>query len=65
MAEQRYIEIVINVDGEIVSEVKGVLGPDCEGLADWLKELGAVTEDRKTPDYRRQQQRVTVQQVGH
>jgi len=56
MAEQKYIEIVINADGEIESEVKGVLGPDCEGLADWIEELGTVTEHRHTPEYYRRQQ---------
>jgi hypothetical protein len=58
-----FIEIAINDEGEIESEVKGVLGPDCEGLADWLEELGDVVEHRRTPDYYRRQavgSRVTV-----
>jgi hypothetical protein len=49
------IEITINEEGEIESEVKGVLGPDCEGLSDWLEELGDTVEHHHTPDYRRQQ----------
>jgi len=61
---QEFIEITINEEGEIESEVKGVLGPDCEGLADWLAELGDVVEHRRTPDYHRRQTRVARAKVG-
>jgi len=63
MSEQ-FIEIEINEDGEIISEVHGVLGPDCEGLAHFLKDLGTVVEDRRTPDYNRQQARTNRVRVG-
>jgi len=63
MAE-KYIEVVINADGEIESEAKGVLGPDCEGLANWLEELGDVVEHRHTPEYYRRQRVGTHVQVG-
>lgn len=53
MANDKFLEIVIDADGNITSEVHGVLGPDCEDLAEWVKGLGVVTEDRRTPDYHR------------
>jgi hypothetical protein len=45
------IEIVIDENGQIKSEVKGVAGADCSKLSKWLDDLGAVTEDRHSPDY--------------
>lgn len=59
-----YIEITIDEDGQIESEVHGVLGPDCERLVDWLDELGHVAETRRTPDYHRQQQRGRRQRIS-
>jgi len=64
MPQQEYVEITINEEGEIVSEVKGVLGPDCEKLVGWLKELGNVVEHHHTPDYRRQQTMTRRQHAG-
>ena len=43
-----YIDITIDAEGNIISEVHGVLGPGCEGLVDWVKDLGTVEVDRKT-----------------
>jgi len=53
-AKQAYIDIEIDAGGNITSEVHGVLGPGCEGLADWVKDLGVVTVDRKTRDWHRE-----------
>ena len=64
MSQEQYIDIEITEDGEIVSEVVGVLGPDCEGLAHFLKDLGVVVEDRRTPDYTRQQARTNRVRAG-
>ena len=64
MPQQEYVEITINEEGEIVSEVKGVLGPDCEKLVGWLKELGNVVEHHHTPDYRRSQTTTRRQHAG-
>jgi len=63
------IEITITEDGEIQSKVKGVLGPDCEGILDFLEELGDVVEHRRTSDYYRRQttgtgRRLTVGEHG-
>jgi hypothetical protein len=49
-----YIDITIDEEGNIISEVHGVLGPGCEGLVDWVKDLGTVEADRKTRDYGRE-----------
>jgi len=56
---QEYVEVVISEEGEIESEVHGVLGPECEELVGWLEELGETVEHRRTPDYQRQQMRGT------
>ncbi len=52
--------IDIKVDGKVTGEVKGVAGPECHPLSEWLDELGEVLEDKQTPDYRKphEQQRV-------
>ena len=46
-------ELIIDItpDGKVIGEVKGVEGASCAPLSEWLDELGAVLEDRKTPDY--------------
>ncbi len=60
MAKGHTIEIVITEEGKILGEVEDVLGPDCEGLLDFLKELGDVEEQQRTQAYyRRQAQRST------
>lgn len=51
MKNPHIIEIVIDKNGKITSEVKGVLGADCSALTKWLDELGVVEVDSKTPDY--------------
>jgi len=53
------IEVVITEDGQIQGEVHGVQGPICEKLSQFLDEAGEVVEDRKKPEYYRQQS------VGH
>ena len=45
------IEIVIDRDGKLTSEVKDIAGADCTTLTKWLDELGEVEVDSKTPDY--------------
>lgn len=45
------LNITISPNGQVTSEVKGVAGPGCEQLQQWLAELGDVTVDRRTPDY--------------
>jgi hypothetical protein len=53
------IEIIITEDGQIQGEVDGVLGPDCEGMLDFLKDLGAINEEGRTRDYHRKPRRRT------
>ena len=45
------IQIKITPEGVIKSEIHGVAGPGCEGLGNWLADLGTVEEDRPTDDY--------------
>lgn len=51
MKKPHVIEIEIDEDGKITSEVKGIAGADCSTLTQWLDELGLVEVDSKTPDY--------------
>ncbi len=44
------IEIVIDENGIITSEVHGILGSGCDTECKWLDELGKVLEHRKTKD---------------
>jgi len=56
MAQQ--IEITIAEDGGTTIEVKGAKGRSCIDLTKELeKELGAVTDDRKTKEYYQSPQR--------
>jgi hypothetical protein len=52
-------EIVIEIteDGQIKGDIEGIHGPDCEGLLDFLKDLGEVTDEGRTRDYYRQSRR--------
>lgn len=48
---EHVIEIVIQPDGKIKGEVKGVKGQQCGPLSKWLDELGMVEKDSKTADW--------------
>lgn len=45
-------EIVIETTEDV--QIKGDHGPDCEGLLEFLKDLGEVTDEGRTRDYYRQ-----------
>jgi hypothetical protein len=45
------ITVVIGTDGHVTGEVKGVSGPACGPLSEWLNKLGEVTRDCCTSDY--------------
>ncbi len=51
LSKPHKIEIEIDEKGNIQSTLKGIEGPGCDGICDWLDELGEVTEDLKTADY--------------
>ncbi|MDR3572844.1 MAG: DUF2997 domain-containing protein [Anaerolineaceae bacterium] len=55
-------EIIIEIkpDGKISGEVKGVSGPHCAPLSEWLDELGEVLVDSQTPDYRKPSQQNVI-----
>lgn len=57
MADKGYVEVTITEDGQIESEVHGVMGPGCAELVDWIEELGETVEHRRTPDWHRHQRR--------
>ena len=55
MTQKHTIDVEIGPEGEIRTTVNGVQGNGCEGLTQWLEELGEVVEHRRTPDFYRQQ----------
>jgi hypothetical protein len=48
------IDVVIEPDGEIKATVNGVQGSACEGLTDFLDDVGQVVEHVRTADFYRQ-----------
>jgi len=58
-----YIDITITEDGQIESEVFDTVGPECDTLTEFLKDLGDTTEERK-PEYYRQEQVGAHQRIG-
>ena len=51
MTPPHKIEVIIDEDGNVSAEVKGIEGALCEQISAFLKEMGTVVSDRKTPDY--------------
>lgn len=51
MAKTHTIEIVIDEDGKLSTEVRGIEGQECTDITKWLDDLGTVEVDKKTPDY--------------
>ena len=47
----REIEIVVEPDGTLRAEVKGVAGPSCADILRFLDALGVVVERRRTSDW--------------
>ena len=62
MKQPHTIEIVIETNGQITSEVRGVAGADCSTLTKWLDKLGVVEVDEKTPEFYKQAKQTV--QVG-
>jgi hypothetical protein len=58
------LEITIDPNGKITGEVKGVAGPKCGPLSEWLDQLGAVVCDKQTPDYRKPAQQAVTRGTG-
>ena len=59
------IEVAIDAEGEIETEVKGITGPGCEEATKWLEELGEVKEHRHTSDYDKRQSRRSATMARH
>lgn len=51
MNPKHTIDISIDEEGKITSEVKGITGSACTQISKFLDDLGTVTEDRHTSDY--------------
>lgn len=64
-ANEYTIEVTINEDGEVEATVGNIKGTGCEGLTQFLEELGNTVEHRSTTDYRRHQGVNRRTKVGH
>jgi len=57
------IEITVLPGGKLETEVKGVSGPNCEGLSVWLEQLGEVLEHKRTvPAKKKTKEKVGIKQ---
>lgn len=59
--EEHKIILDIKRDGTMTSEVKGISGAKCTTASEWVNQVGAVTEDKHTDDFYKQDgQTITV-----
>lgn len=63
MPLQREVTLTIDLEGNVVIEVKGVKGPSCKDLTSQVeKALGKTTSTQKTGEYTQTQTTQTVNQ---
>jgi hypothetical protein len=61
----RTIEIIIGVGGEIQIDAVGFKGPDCDQATKFLEEaLGVVGQRIKKPEYHQSSTRTNQQRIG-
>ena len=48
--EKHTIEIIINEDGTVETETKGIKGSGCEAISKWLSKLGKVVTHKSTKE---------------
>mgnify|MGYP005809471011 CR=1 FL=1 len=58
------LEVVIGKNGRIEMRARGMKGPGCEKIKDWVAEqgLGNIAEENRTHEYYEQQQTGTLDQ---
>lgn len=47
------ITLKLEEDGTLSAKVTGIQGPGCQGVTEWLAELGEVVEDKPTAEFYR------------
>lgn len=47
------IRLTLEEDGTLTAKVTGINGPGCQGVTDWLAELGEVVENKPTAEFYR------------
>ncbi len=45
--------LTLEEDGTLSVKVTGIQGPGCQGVTEWLAELGEVVENKPTADFYR------------
>ena len=58
------IDISIDREGKVTAHVQGVKGPSCDDVIKWLRELGQVESETRTPDYFQRLVQVGTVQTG-
>ena len=49
--QRKEIHFIIDSEGNIGSTIKGVKGASCAGVADAIKNLGKVLQEKRTDEY--------------
>jgi hypothetical protein len=49
--QRKEISFIIDSEGNIASTIKGIKGASCAGVADEIKSLGKVMQEKRTEEY--------------
>jgi len=49
--ERREIEFIISRDGEIKMDIKGMQGNGCRNVAEAVKQIGQVLDEKRKPEF--------------
>lgn len=45
------IKLTLQKDGTLTAKVEGINGPGCQGVTDWLEQLGEIVERSPTAEF--------------
>jgi hypothetical protein len=58
--QRKEIHIIIDGEGNIASTIKGIKGASCASIAEEIKELGDVLQEKRTDEYFAKQKTTSV-----
>ena len=58
--QRKEIHFIIDSEGNIASAIKGIKGASCAGVADEIKNLGKVLQEKRTEEYFVKEKTTTV-----
>ena len=63
--KNRSIDVIVMPDGQLIIDVVGLKGPDCEKATRFLEEaLGQIASKQRKPAYNERNRTQTKQRVG-